>query len=314
MGIVNLIDTLNSDDTESAISANHGRIINETHGDNLIIEGVLLYLTDNNKKLNKPIALPSVEGIVLNLQNLCSSSFSTSFGSDCFLEFNVSSLDTGNGNETGKVSIVYFVNNRRVASTNIDQGEIKYNISQYLSLGENTVKVQVTDSYENTKYLNYTIEAINLSIVSYFDYTNIQDSEFELRFTPYGNISKVIHILIDGREIERITTTVSGRSMSTTIPKQSHGAHKLRLYISSEIAGQIIISNYLDFEFIAIEAGNNKPIISSSFLQSEARQFDTVVIKYQVYTPSSLVSSVTLKKGDTVINNIEVPRSEQIFS
>lgn len=314
VGNVNIIDALDSDDTESALSANQGRILNETKGDNLIIEGGLLYLTANNKKLNKPIALPGVGGIVLNLQNLCSSSFSTSFGSDCFLEFNVSSLDTGNGNETGKVSIVYFVNNRRVASTNIDQGEIKYNISQYLSLGENTVKVQVTDSYENTKYLNYTIEAINLSIVSYFDYTNIQDSEFELRFTPYGNISKVIHILIDGREIERITTTVSGRSMSTTIPKQSHGAHKLRLYISSEIAGQIIISNYLDFEFIAIEAGNNNPIISSSFLQSEARQFDTVVIKYQVYTPSSLVSSVTLKKGDTVINNIEVPRSEQIFS
>ena len=140
IGNVNVIDSLDSDDEFSALSANMGRELNEIKADDFLLQGGTLYLTANGQKISKPVVLPGTGGIVLDLRNLISSSFSVAYKSDALLEFNVTSIDTANGDETGKVTVVYFVNNRRVVSQLIEQGEHSFNIGSYLSLGENTVR------------------------------------------------------------------------------------------------------------------------------------------------------------------------------
>ena len=137
-----------------------------------------------------------------------------STGADCYISIDWSSLE--NEMETGAGILTIRVNNVLKRTLDISQGIVRVNIKDILATGSNKVKVSVTDVYENTKSINFTIKSVDLKLTSSFSTV----SEFTageavvFTYTPYGSVSKTTHFVVDGTEIGTQVVAASGRQQS----------------------------------------------------------------------------------------------------
>ncbi|MDT4377368.1 hypothetical protein RO787_29080, partial [Blautia coccoides] len=74
--------------------------------------------------------------------------------------------------------------------------------------------------------------------------------------------------------------SASGRQQSYVIPAQSHGAHSLLVYFTAVVDGVEIKSNELYYELICTVAGEDAPIITSTYRGGTAEQYASIVIPY----------------------------------
>ena len=233
-------------------------------------------------------------------------------GGDCELSFYWTSIEdqlpTGNG------SLTIRNNNIVQAVLEVAQGNITMNVGSYLSSGMNTVQLQVSDSYGNSRVKNFTITVVELSLTSSFDDSTIQTGVLVFPYTPYGAVSKTVHVFLDGVEQDTVTTSVSARQQTYLIPQQSHGAHTLRMYFEATVNGNVVRSNELYYEIIWYRISESTPIIASSYNATSITQFTTVNIPYTVFTPGSQMSDVVIRVGTRTVSEITVDRSKQMFS
>lgn len=216
--------------------------------------------------------------------------------------------------ETGDGVARVIINGSTKMTLNVSQGEFTVNPAKYMGKGQNRVRIQVTDSYENSKYINFTVTVVDMSLTSRFSTATPFSGDIPFPYTPYGEIEKTVHFVLDGVELGTETTALNGRQLSKTIPAQSHGAHKLECYFVAEIDGVDVESNHLKYEFMSIAPGNNTPIITSSYDESEAEQYSNIAIKYRVYSPASMTTDVVLAVDGARVNVLTVDRSEQTWS
>ena len=250
---------------------------------------------------------------VLSMSNLSGwISKSISEGAACPVSFSWSSLE--DEVPTGPGSLTILVNGIQKAISSVQQGTVSYDIGPFCSAGTNSVKVRVSDSYGNSRSINFTVTAIALSISSSFDVSSPFMGAFSFPFTPVGSVQKVVHFVLDGEELEPVSTSASGRQLSIQVPAQSHGAHSLVCFFESEINGEVVRSNVLHYEFVSVEADAEEPVITSSFHEVSAMQFSTIPIGFTVYTPGSLYSEVQIFDGEVLVSTQSVDRTEQVFS
>lgn len=252
-------------------------------------------------------------GSVLRLSNATgSSSVSLAYGETCELSYNFSSLDSLDNTPTGNGTAVYTVNDEKVATVSIAQGLVTFDATPYLVQGDNIVKVTVTDSFDASKSLTWTVKAVAISISSTFDPFRVYSDAIILTYTPIGSgISKTTHFEIDGVEIGTTVIATTNRQQTYTIPAQTHGAHTLRIYMTAEIEGVSIKSNELYYEFIFAVSGQTAPIIASSFQSQTITQYSTVSIPYYVYDPADLTANIELRVDGSVFSLLTVDRTEQ---
>ena len=233
-------------------------------------------------------------------------------GGECVLNLFWSSIEdempTGNGSLTIKVGTVV------KAILDVAQGDLTVNVGEYLSTGTNTVQLQITDSYGNSRVKNFTITVVELYITSSFDDATVQTGVLVFPYTPYGAVAKTVHVFLDGIEQETVTTSVSARQQTYLIPQQAHGAHTLRIYFDATVNGNLVRSNELFYEIIWQKISETAPIIASSYNELTVMQFATVNIPYTVYTPGSQMSDVVIRVGGRIVSEITVDRSKQTFS
>ena len=290
--------------------------------DGAFVENGYLYLTSNNEVVAGPLGPFSGTGgsggsggnnAVLAVSNTSGwLSKSTAYGKDCLIQITWSSLEdempTGNG--VMKVTVNGIVK----AMLDIPQGTVTVDLGPYLSVGSNAVRIQVSDAYENSRTINFNINAIEASMSSTFDSGTAFDGIITFTYVPVGAISKTVHILLDGKEIAMVTTTSSGRQMSYTIPAQKHGAHTLEAYFDATVNGQTIESNHLYYEIICVESLNTTPIIATSFQNETVAQYTTLAIPFTVYDPANLTAEVELSVNGNVVSRQTVDRTQQIWS
>ena len=290
--------------------------------DGAFVENGYLYLTSNNEVVAGPLGPFSGTGgsggsggnnAVLAVSNTSGwLSKSIAYGKDCLIQITWSSLEdempTGNG--VMKVTVNGIVK----AMLDIPQGAVTADLGPYLSVGSNAVRIQVSDAYENSRTINFNINAIEASMSSTFDSGTAFDGIITFTYVPVGAISKTVHILLDGKEITAVTTTSSGRQMSYTIPAQKHGAHTLEAYFDATVNGQTIESNHLYYEIICVESLNNTPIIATSFQDGTVAQYTTLAIPFTVYDPANLTAEVELSVNGNVVSRQTVDRTQQIWS
>ena len=287
------------------------------------VENDSLYLTSNGEVVAGPFTGfggsgtggggGSTNNAVLTLTNATGWVSSTiASGASCVLSIEWSSIEdglaTGNGALTIKVGGVV------KAILDIAQGLVSTDVGEYLSAGNNSIQLQVMDSYGNSRVKNFTVTVVELSLESSFDDSTVQNGILAFPYTPYGAVSKTVHFVLDGVEMDTVSTSISGRQQTYIIPAQSHGAHTLKVYFEAIINGNVVRSNELYYEIIWLETLNTTPVISSSFNGTSLVQYTTVTIPYIVYSPSSQMSDVTIKVGERVISEITVDRSRQVFS
>lgn len=208
----------------------------------------------------------------------------------------------------------------RVGSTtvatenNLTQGDKSFNILPYLSAGTNTVTLSFTDSEGSIATRRWTVNLINFNITDSFNDTKIYDADITFRYTPNGAIEKVIHFVLDGTEIGTATTTTTARAMNYIIPKQSHGAHSLDVYMTATINGEPVTSNHIYKSIIFIDESNTMPIVSCAVSSFTAKQYDTTGISYVVYDPLSNPATVVLSVNNEAVSTVSADRTAQTWS
>lgn len=238
---------------------------------------------------------------------------SVASGTKVVLRFSWSSIE--DELETGDGSLTISVNGINKVTSNVMQGSQVVDITNYLSSGSNTVKLSVSDVYENKKTLSFRISVESLSIESTFDSTRSFSTDISFPYTCIGTGDKTVYFIVDGITLGTETITTTGRQNVYTIPQQTHGQHTLEVYFIMVLNGVEVESNHLKYSLICVDAEDEKTVISSSFDTTEVSQYDAIIIEYQVYNPQSLTSNVKLYVNDELISSlVGVDRTTHIWS
>ena len=264
-----------------------------------------LYLASNNEPVGDPVVIVSGGGgggggsasSVKVQNNLPATSFTIAKGNPANIKFTYTSFE--NEVPTGDGTFIVTINNKRIdkLSGTIQHGVAKeLEVSEYLKNGTNNVKVTCTDQYGTSRSLVYNISQIELRIESTFDSTRIFNDTVQFRYKIFGQIEKTAHVLLDGVDIanKKFSASVSGSETTLLIPKQAHGSHTIKAYITAEVDGIDISSNILEFEIICIEAENNTACLASTNTIKEVSQGDLVTIPFMLYDPVTLTGQVDL--------------------
>lgn len=225
------------------------------------------------------------------------------------VKYNFSGEDSaGDTNLDGIAS--WKVGNRVVANQDVATGVNEFDLTEYVSVGDNKVLLTITHATGAVATKAWTVKVVDVRLESDFNDTkiNVAGSPVNFAFTPYGSIEKTVHFILDGEEIATKTSSASsaGLSDSYLIPAQEHGTHLFETYMTAEINGKTIESNHIVKDIIWYDESSNAPVISTVYQEFTARQHETTNIIYTVYDPSTETPNVSLKStyvnenGETV--------------
>lgn len=299
----------------------------ETKFDNAFLENGLLYFDGDNVTLVGPLGPfaggggsgggDSGNNAVITVTNTSGwMSRTISNGSACIATLNWSSFEDNLPTGDGTLSVI--VSGSVRAMINVAQGNVSVDLSKYATVGSNVIKVNIADTYGNSRTINFSLTVVELSISSSFDSSVPYSGPISFPYTPMGNVSKTVYFILDEgtaqESIETATTSVSNRQQSHTIQQQSHGAHTFRCYFTADINGQTVPSNSLYYELICIDPLSSDPIITSNFHTTSVSQYTPIHIDYTVYNPLSMVSDVTIAVNNTVVSTLtDVDRTSHVF-
>ena len=253
------------------------------------------------------------EGSVVTIERITQSSVTALEGDPVVIRYSFSSLDTA-GDDTGDGTAVWTVGSTRKAVSTAVQGTNSFDLTPHLSSGINRIKLAITDSVGNVATKQWTVTVIEFKVESTFDDSLFFSGEVTFRYIPYGDISKKVHFVLDGKEIAAADTAVTGRQLTQSIPPQPHGAHLLKVYMTAEINGAQITSSPLYKDILWIEAGSTVPVIGCSTASFTARQYNTTVIPYVVYDPSHNPAAVTLAVDNETVSVLSTDRTRHNWS
>ncbi|WP_303140931.1 CotH kinase family protein [uncultured Parabacteroides sp.] len=281
----------------------------------------MLYLTVDGIPVGDPIPVGSgtgggggAAGIVMKVRSLTDTLLSAIVGATLRIGYNFTSIYQDDESETGDGTATYTINSQKVATQAITQGDNYFDVSKWLVVGTNKVKVTVLDTTGQSRSLAYTVEVISLSLSDSYDDTQVNTGDITYRYTPVGAIAKTVHFILDGTEIATKETTDSNRQLSQVIPSQTHGAHRLEVYMTATVNGVEVRSNTLTHDLICVAEGNNTVIVASSFNQTTAQQYDRLSIPFVVYNPVASTSAVTLSVDGVALSEQTVDRTLQAWT
>ena len=232
--------------------------------------------------------------------------FTTAVGATTILTYNFKSSIAGRGTAR------YYVNQTLQGTSIINQGNNTFDATNFVASGTTYITVEVTDSAGSVAKLDYIINGVELKLSSPFDDVQAYTGDIEFRYLVSGDVSKTIHFVLDGTELETATTE-STRQQVYTISALSHGVHNLIVYAVANINGIDLTSNELTYKVIAYEEGKTDIIIASKFDKTEAMEGDVVAVDYIVYSPNATSSTVSLKINGEEKQSLSVDRTKQYW-
>ena len=232
--------------------------------------------------------------------------------SECKVSFNWSSTEedmpTGNG-------VVQVTANGAVRYTGaVQQGRVELKIDEYLILGDNFVRVEITDAYGWKRALSFNISVFVMEMKSSFSTESVFTGNINYSFIPTGEALKIVHFIIDGKRYTTMEVAANNREQHIVLPKQAHGSHTLSVYFTAVIDGQAIQSNTLNYDLICTEAGVETPILASAFIKTDFVRYERALIPYRAFTPNMLNSTVDFYVDGVKTDTIEVDRNEHIWA
>lgn len=134
-----------------------------------------------------------------------------------------------------------------------------------------------------------------------------------IRYTPIGSdVRKTTTFELDGEVIDTAVTSDTNLAKTYTLPKQSHGAHTLRMWTSATIGGITMDSSVLEYSLIFVDEGTSTPIISVKPFTAP-KQHSTSAIQWMVYDPLNIQAAVTLAEDGVTVSTLTVDRSVQTW-
>ena len=214
------------------------------------------------------------------------------------VKYNFSGEDSaGDTNLDGTAS--WKVGNRIVATEEVATGEREFDLTDYVTVGDNKVVLTITHATGSVATKAWTVKIVDVRLETAFDDTkvNTANEPVALTFTPYGGVNKTIHFLLDGKEIGTKTSAAAAAGLSDyfSIPAQTHGTHLFEMYMTANINGKTVESNHIVKDIIWYDATSSVPVISCTQQEFTVRQYETININYTVYDPSTETPNISLK-------------------
>ena len=140
------------------------------------------------------------------------------YGDPCNIVFLLNATDASGEVLSTTSTATWYVGGVRRATSSVTSGvNTTFNIGPYLSVGTNNVRLSITvDTGGDTPITTTKTWSVNaISLYLEWDYNDAEintESTTLIRYTPYGELSKTTHVIIDGVERDdlRTTTTRSG--------------------------------------------------------------------------------------------------------
>lgn len=190
------------------------------------------------------------------------------------------------------------VGNRVVATEDVSTGEHEFDLTEYVTVGDNKVVLTITHATGAVATKAWTVKIVDVRMESKFDdtKTNPANSPVTFTFTPYGGVAKTVHFLLDGEEIgtKSSSAAAAGLSDSFSIPAHEHGSHLFEAYLTADINGKTVESNHIIKDIIWYDASVGTPVIGCTQQEITVRQYEATNIVYTVYDPSTETPNVIL--------------------
>lgn len=281
--------------------------------DGLAYEGTKLYLTANGEQIGDAVTVIGGSGgggsinqtYTMTLMNLLDSRAIVITKDDtCVLEFSYHSIDEDNFNDGPGIGYV-FVNNSQVSTLAVPQGNNSFDITHYLSAGENNVKIQVENSEGSRKTLTYTVNVLVLSVTTTAPKMALYSGSVSLPYTVNGAGAKTVYFEMDGLKFYQENVATSGASRVVPIPEQLDGPHILSIY--AEVANgpvEKIRSNVLEIGMLYHSSTTTTQAILMMNYEGakEVEQGTTLTFPYMVYDPflqsTDIVLNIYEENGD----------------
>jgi hypothetical protein len=213
-----------------------------------------------------------------------------------------------------------FVNDVLVNTSVISTGDHNEDITAYLGLGLNTVKVVITDTEGVIGRLTFTINVDTVVLSSTYDDATINiggDPVIPFKVVTGATIRE-LHIIIDGVELP--TRNLSNINGTEIFRDLTHGIHEVQMYVigrylnAANVELYNIMSNILKFNIIYDDSVSYNRMISSKFNINEAIQGTQLSIDYIVYDPIYELNTVELLIDGVVVNTLTVDSTRQYWS
>lgn len=218
------------------------------------------------------------------------------------------------------------VGNRVVATEDVATGEREFDLTEYVTTGDNKVVLTITHATGAMATKAWTIKIVDVRLESPFNdaKTVPANKEVSFAFTPYGGVDKNVHFILDGKEIDTKVSAASaaGLSDSFNIPAQNHGSHLFEIYMTATVNGKDIESNHIVKDILWYDEGQGLPVIGCAQQEFEIRQYEAINLEYTVYDPTTETPNVVLKStyvkedGEVVeeyLSNITMSSNTEIW-
>ncbi len=278
-------------------------------------------------------------GDTVKLINNVSSAMTIAAGDPVTLSYTVRVLDSSSDIVADTVSIRYTIDNKVYGYTTVASGgtgilELTSGEGGILAPGDHTIVVKATDSQGNSRSITYSVTVINLTVSSTFDNSspfiaaNMSTNGVVFPFKPQGGtINKIIHLELDGTEVETLSTFRYNTEMSYTFTNLTHGHHVIRCWLTATLNGGDIDSNILRYDFLYVRAAGSSIIMAADLEEGTAdlssspfvitpgttlTQGEILNISYLLYNPSS--ERCNLRYGIEYKGENEITGNETWFS
>lgn len=254
-------------------------------------------------------------------------------GDDVRLVFSYDHIDTATGESTGNTGHYEATITHGATSSN-EQGFVAagssntINVSKYLGVGTNTVRVKVTvgeGAEMQVSQISWTVTVVQLTLTSSFNYaTSInQGDTVTIPYALSGSGIKTLRCYLKGVDFEQraITTSTANGSFSIPTAALAHGSHSVQLVCELELAsGSVIKSNSIYFDLAVRGRLDLSPVVASRFDYPDGtiisksnvpyipvKQYDKFTLNYAVYNPRETPTEVKVMEGVQVISSAKVP-------
>ena len=243
-----------------------------------------------------------------SITRVTAASLTSVHGASVPITYSLTATDSA-GDLVGAGTATWYVNGVKKATSVANQGQNTFDIGDYLSVGANSIRLSVSvDTGGETPTVTtktWTVNSVNLYLTWDYDDTTINTADtVTIRWTPYGDVSKTTHVVIDGVEDTDLqtVTTRSGVQQYVTFDKLAHGAHTVELYLTATINGTSIQSDSVMHDMMFVNTASSVPIIAVSLASPHSMvQYNTLRIPVAIYDPASLTTNAIIAVNGTTI-------------
>ena len=304
--------------------ATYGTAILEANGEEAENVFTLYEVDGTNESVKSQFVITggggsSAAATSLKVERITTSPLTITTTDKAIIEFNCTSTDADG--ETVDCSYTWKLGGMIISSGSLAQGFNSFDMTEHVSVGTQKFTLTVTDEGGSMIVKTWTVQMVDVRIESSFNdqVTYTAGSSVNFTYTPYGAVSKTVHFILDGKELEPVVTTTSGLMQSYTLPAQEHGAHLLECYITASINGVEVKTDHIFKDIIWYDETSHIPVIGCVYRYDHygkvaAKQYSATAITYVVYDPSTATPTVGRVVDENTIGTQVMDSNVDIWS